>query len=107
MSRPPASRGTCPHCHKPIVWARLQNGRYRGLDPDPSGAGTDPADTYAYSRTLRAFVDLVGVLRPPREANVVHRCEEYWADRELAGVDAVWPVALGALAETVGGDRRA
>jgi hypothetical protein len=80
----PLKRAICTHCRQEVLWGRLQNGRMRSFEPKPVlTSSVSPADAYAYSKTLRAWVDLVGALRPPVQVLVAHYCQEYRDEKVL------------------------
>lgn len=68
----------CTHCRRDVVWGTLQNGRHRPFDRQPvPAADVVPAGRYAYSRRLRAVVNLDGESRTPALVLVEHSCREY------------------------------
>lgn len=89
MSRRP-ERGlrpeACSHCGGPIVWGTLQNGRRRAFNRRPVLANdVDPTARYAYSRRVRAVVNLDGERHCPPLVLIEHACREYaeWRERQI------------------------
>lgn len=92
----PLRRSTCTHCRREVLWGRLQNGRMRSMEPTPVlTTSVSPGDAYAYSKTIRAWVDMVGVQRPPLQVLTAHYCQEYRDDKVLAGCNPIGYLLAG------------
>lgn len=91
MTRPARlRRAECPHCHQPIAWGTLQNGRNRSFDADPRPLHQiAPADAYAYSRRHQAMICLDGEPHPPAAALQAHYCAAYRDAKLLANIDQI------------------
>lgn len=89
-SRPILDRGKCSHCHQPVIWGLLQNGRRRTFEPEPKPVNVIvERDRYAVSKRLGRVVDLVGVERPPALVLAAHYCAEYREARQTRGLDGL------------------
>jgi hypothetical protein len=73
----------CPDCHRPILWCRLTNGRFRTMEPDTVAPGEhDPRDCFVFSKRAGAWVDLGTTTYRPAQVLIAHFCTAY-ADRKL------------------------